>query len=165
MRATTSARGIWWGRLDWLIFVPLLALLASFWVYLAGPSPGWVSESLRQFYGMRHTAEIHSPLVIAGSITILLYSFTLFLPRRLLSDELQDHGRLPAPCCSFCSQQPQAWLPLLTMPLRFCKEALRLSAESAGGWPRFRAVRFREGAGQRGACQPIMCLTERPTRI
>ena len=84
MRGTTFLRSIWGGRLDWLIFVPLFALLASFWLYLAGPSPGWALESLHQFYGMRHTAEIHSPLVIAGSIIILLYSFTLFLPHRLL---------------------------------------------------------------------------------
>jgi hypothetical protein len=80
----TSGRSIWWGRLDWLIFVPLFAVLASFWVYLAGPSLGWAAEPLHQFYGMRHTAEVHSLLVIAGSIIILLYSFALFLPRRLL---------------------------------------------------------------------------------
>ena len=84
MRGTTSARSIWWGRVDWLIFVPLFAALASFWGYLAGPSLGWAAEPLHQFYGMRHTAEVHSPLVIAGSIIILLYSFTLFLPGRFL---------------------------------------------------------------------------------
>ena len=71
MRGTTSGRSMWWGRIDWLIFVPLFAALGSLWV------------SLHQFYGMRHTAEVHSPLVIAGSIIILLYSFTLFLPGRL----------------------------------------------------------------------------------
>ena len=84
MCGTTSARSIWWGRLDWLIFVPLFAALASFWVYLAGPSLGSAAGPLHEFYGMHHTAEVHSPLVIAGSIIILFYSFTLFLPRRLL---------------------------------------------------------------------------------
>jgi hypothetical protein len=84
MRGAVSARSIWWGRLDWLILVPLFAVLASFWVYLAGPSLGWAAESLHEFYGLHHTAEIHSPLVIAGSIIILLYSFTLFLPGRFL---------------------------------------------------------------------------------
>ena len=84
MRGTTFPRSIWWGRLDWLIFVPLFAVLTSFWMYLAGPALGWAVESLHQFYGMRHTAEVHSPLVIAGSIIILLYSFTLFLRGRLL---------------------------------------------------------------------------------
>jgi len=59
-------------------------VLASFWVYLAGPSPGWAWESLHEFYGLHHTAELHSPLVIYASIIILLYSFTLFLPGRFL---------------------------------------------------------------------------------
>jgi len=53
-------------------------------MYLAGLSLGSAAGPLHQFYGMRHTAEVHSPLVIAGSIIILLYSFTLFLPWRLL---------------------------------------------------------------------------------
>ena len=80
----TAPRSVWWGRIDWLVFVPPFALLASFWMYLAGPSSGPAAEALHQFYGMRHTAEVHSPLVIAGSVIILFYSVTLFLPRRLL---------------------------------------------------------------------------------
>jgi hypothetical protein len=67
-----------------MVFVPLSAALASFWMYLAGPSLGPAAEVLHQFYGMRHTAEIHSPLVMAGSVIILLYALTLFLPRRLM---------------------------------------------------------------------------------
>jgi hypothetical protein len=39
---------------------------------------------MHEFYGMRHTAEIHTPWVMFGSLVIFLYSFTLFLRRRLL---------------------------------------------------------------------------------
>jgi hypothetical protein len=84
MRETASPRSIWWGRVDWLVFVPLFAVLASFWMYLAGPSLGPAAGPLHEFYGMHHTAEVNSPLVIAGSVIILLYSLTLFLPRRRL---------------------------------------------------------------------------------
>ncbi len=85
----TASRSIWWGRFDWMVFVPLFVVLVSFWMYLAGPSLGPAAEPLHQFYGMRHTAEIHSPLVIVGSVIILLYSLTLFVPRRLM------FGRVP----------------------------------------------------------------------
>jgi len=94
MRDTASPRSIWWGRADWLVFVPLFAVLASFWMYLAGPSLGSAAEPLHQFYGMRHTAEVHSPLVIAGSVIIVLYSLTLFLPRRRMFGRVPRSGTI-----------------------------------------------------------------------
>jgi hypothetical protein len=64
-------------------------VLASFWIYLFGPDRAPWTEAMHEFYGMRHTAEIHTPLVMFGSLLICLYSFTLFLRRRLL------FGRVP----------------------------------------------------------------------
>jgi len=72
------------GGADWFIFAPWFLVLASFWIYLAGPARGPVTDAIHQFYGTRHTAEVHSPWVIFGSVLIFLYSFTLFLRRRFL---------------------------------------------------------------------------------
>jgi hypothetical protein len=77
-------RSIWWGRADWFVFVPWFLVLASFWIYLFGPERAPWTEAMREFYGRRHTAEIHMPWVIFGSLVIFIYSFTLFLRRRLL---------------------------------------------------------------------------------
>lgn len=77
-------RSIWWGRADWLVFVPIFLFQASFWIYLSGWDLGPASEVIHGFYGMRSTAESHSPWVIAGSAIMFLHSFTLFLRRRLL---------------------------------------------------------------------------------
>jgi hypothetical protein len=76
----SSPRSIWWKRADWFVFIPWFLVLASFWIYLAAPVGGPVTEEIHQFYGMRHTAEVHAPWVIF----ILLCSCTLFLRRRLL---------------------------------------------------------------------------------
>jgi hypothetical protein len=84
VREDSSPRSIWWVRADWFIFVPWFLVLASFWIYLAGPVRGPMTEAIHQFYGMRHTAEVHTPWVIFGSLLIFLHSFTLFLRRRLL---------------------------------------------------------------------------------
>jgi hypothetical protein len=89
MRENPSLRSIWWGRADWFVFVPLFLLLASFWIYLAGPVLGPAADPMHQFYGFRHTAEVHSPWVMAGSVVILLYSLTLLLRRRLLFGRVQ----------------------------------------------------------------------------
>jgi hypothetical protein len=77
-------RSIWWGRADWFVFVPWFLVLASFWIYLGGPDRAPWTEAMHEFYGRRHTAEIHTPWVMFGSLLIFLYSFTLFLRRRLL---------------------------------------------------------------------------------
>jgi hypothetical protein len=75
---------VWWVRVDWLVFVPWFLVLASFWIYLAGPDRAPWAEALHEFYGTRHTAGIHIPWVMLGSLLIFLHSFTLFLRRRLL---------------------------------------------------------------------------------
>jgi hypothetical protein len=49
-----------------------------------GARPRTWAEALHEFYGTRHTAEIHIPWVMLGSLLIFLHSFTLFLRRRLL---------------------------------------------------------------------------------
>ncbi len=77
-------RSIWWARADWFVFVPWFLVLASFWIYLVGPDRAPWTEAMHEFYGMRHTAEIHTPWVMFGLLLIFLYSFTLFLRRRLL---------------------------------------------------------------------------------
>jgi hypothetical protein len=77
-------RSIWWGRADWFVFVPWFLVLASFWIYLFGPERAPWTEAMHEFYGRRHTAEIHMPWVIFGSLVIFIYSFTLFLRGRLL---------------------------------------------------------------------------------
>jgi hypothetical protein len=59
-------------------------VLASFWIFLAVPASGQVAEAIHEFYGMRHTDEVHTPWVIFGSLLIFLYSFTLFLRGRSL---------------------------------------------------------------------------------
>jgi len=59
-------------------------VLASFWIYLFGPDRAPWTEAMHEFYGMRHTAEIHTPWVMLGSLLIILNSFTLFLRRRRL---------------------------------------------------------------------------------
>jgi hypothetical protein len=79
-----TPRSIGWGRADWFVFVPWFLVLASFWIYLAGPDRAPWTEAMHEFYGMRHTAEIHTPSVMFGSLLIFLYSFTLFLRGRLL---------------------------------------------------------------------------------
>jgi hypothetical protein len=85
MSETPPPRSVWWGRADWLVFVPIFLFLASFWMYLSGRDFGRrVTEAIHDFYGTRTTAESHSPWVIAGSAVIFLHSFTLFLRRRLL---------------------------------------------------------------------------------
>jgi hypothetical protein len=84
VRENPSLRSIWWKRADWFVFVPWFLVLASFWIYLAGPTSGPVAEAIHEFYGMRHTDEVHTPWVIFGSLLIFLYSFTLFLRGRLL---------------------------------------------------------------------------------
>jgi len=86
------SRSIWWGRADGLVFVPIFLFLTSFWIYLTGRDIGPATESIHEFYGTRVTAESHSPWVIAGSVVILLYSFTLFLRRRLM------FGMVARPC-------------------------------------------------------------------
>jgi len=84
MGENPTPRSIWWGRADWFVFVPWFLVLASFWIYLFGPDRAPWTEAMHEFYGMRHTAEIHTPWVMFGSLPIILYSFTLFLRRRLL---------------------------------------------------------------------------------
>ena len=84
MGENPTPRSIWWGRADWFVFVPCFVVLASFWIYLFGPDRAPWTEAMPEFYGMRHTAEIHTPLVMFGSLLICLYSFTLFLRPRLL---------------------------------------------------------------------------------
>jgi len=84
MGENPTPRSIWWGRADWFVFVPWFLVLASFWIYLFGPDRAPWTEAMHEFYGMRHTAEIHTPWVMFGSLVIFLYSFTLFLRRRLL---------------------------------------------------------------------------------
>ncbi len=79
-----TPRSIWWGRADWFVFVPCFLVLASFWIYRFGPDRAPWTEAMHEFYEMRHTAEIHTPWVMFGSLLIILYSFTLFLRRRLL---------------------------------------------------------------------------------
>ena len=79
-----TPRSIWWGRADWFVFVPWFLVLASFWIYLGGPDRAPWTEAMHEFYGRRHTAEIHIPWVLFGSLLIFLHSFTLFLRRRLL---------------------------------------------------------------------------------
>jgi hypothetical protein len=70
------------GGADWFVFVPWFLVLASFWIYLFGPDRAPWTEAMHEFYGMRHTAEIHRPWVMFGSLLIILY--TLFLRRLLL---------------------------------------------------------------------------------
>lgn len=84
MGENPTPRSIWWGRTDWFVFVPWFLGQASFWIYLFGPDRAPWTEAMHEFYGMRHTAEIHTPWVMFGSLLIILYSFTLFLRRRLL---------------------------------------------------------------------------------
>ena len=72
------------GGADWFIFAPWFLVLASFWIYLFGPDLAPWTEAMHEFYGMRHTVEIHTPWLMFGSLLIILYSFTLFLRRRLL---------------------------------------------------------------------------------
>ena len=84
MGENPTPRSIWWGRADWFVFVPWFLVLASFWIYLFGPDRAPWTEAMHEFYGMRHTAEIHTPWVMFGSLLIILYSFTLFLRGRLL---------------------------------------------------------------------------------
>ena len=84
MGENPAPRSIWWGRADWFVFVSCFLVLASFWIYLFGPDRAPWTEAMHEFYGMRHTAEIHTPWVMFGSLVIFLYSFTLFLRRRLL---------------------------------------------------------------------------------
>jgi hypothetical protein len=84
MDETPTPRSNWWGRSDWFVFVPGFLVLASFWIYLFGPDRAPWTVAMHEFYGMRHTAEIHTPWVMFGSLLIILYSFTLFLRRRLL---------------------------------------------------------------------------------
>jgi hypothetical protein len=86
-----TTRSIWWGRADWFVFVPWFLVLASFWIYLFGSDRAPWTEAMHEFYGMRHTAEIHTPWVMFGSLLIFLYSFTFFLRCRLL------FGRIPRP--------------------------------------------------------------------
>jgi len=44
-----SLRSIWWKRADWFVFVPWFLVLASFWIYLAGPTSGPVAEAIHEF--------------------------------------------------------------------------------------------------------------------
>ena len=84
MSENPTPRSTWWGRADWFVFAPCFFVLASFWIYLFGPDRAPWTEAMHEFYGMRHTAEIHTPWVMLASLLIVLYSFTLFLRRRLL---------------------------------------------------------------------------------
>jgi hypothetical protein len=84
MGENPAPRSIWWGRADWFVFVSCFLVLASFWIYLFGPDRAPWTQAMHEFYGMRHTAEIHTPWVMFGSLVIFLYSFTLFRRRRLL---------------------------------------------------------------------------------
>jgi hypothetical protein len=84
MDQNPTPRSIWWGRADWFVFVPWFLVFASFWIYLFGPARSPWTEAMHEFYGMRHTAEIHTPWLMFGSLLIILYSFTLFPGRRLL---------------------------------------------------------------------------------
>jgi hypothetical protein len=72
-------RSIWWGRADWFVFVPWFLVLASFWIYLFGPERAPWTEAMHEFYGRRHTAEIHMPWVIFGSL-VIFYLFVYALP-------------------------------------------------------------------------------------
>jgi hypothetical protein len=80
MSELAPPRSVWWQRADWLIFIPLFLVLASFWIYFAFEDAG----AFHHFYGSRSGAEHHSPIVMAASVAFALYSLTLFLPRRLL---------------------------------------------------------------------------------
>ena len=84
MGENAAARSVWWGRADWFVFVPWFLVLASFWIFVVGPEGAPWTEAMREFYGRRHTAEIHIPWVMLGSLLIFLHSFTLFPRRRLL---------------------------------------------------------------------------------
>jgi len=83
-RKSCSAKHLVGARADWFVFVPWFLVLASFWIYLFGPDRAPWTEAMHEFYGMRHTAEIHTPWLMFESLLIILYSFTLFLRRRLL---------------------------------------------------------------------------------
>jgi len=91
-----TPRSIWWGRADWFVFVPWFLVLASFWIFLAGPDRAPWTEAMHEFYGRRHTAEIHIPWVMLGSLLIFLHSFTLFLRRRLLFGRVARPGTIAA---------------------------------------------------------------------
>jgi len=43
-------------------------VLASFWIFLAGPDRAPWTEAMREFYGRRHTAEIHIPWMMFGLV-------------------------------------------------------------------------------------------------
>jgi len=116
-----SLRSIWWKRADWFVFVPWFLVLASFWIYLAGPTSGPVAEAIHEFYGMRHTDEVHTPWVLFGSLLIFLYSFTLFLRGRLCSGWLQGPGRSRPPFCSLSWQHSPAWRPSATTSVHSCE--------------------------------------------
>jgi len=80
MSELAPPRSVWWQWADWSIFIPLTLVLASFWIYFAFGD----AEPFNHFYGSRSGAEHHSPIVMAASIVFVLYSLTLFLPRRLM---------------------------------------------------------------------------------
>ena len=74
---------------------------------------------MHEFYGMRHTAEIHTPWVMFGSLVIFVYSFTLFLRRRLLFGRMARSWTIAAAILFILLAVATGWAALATYASSF----------------------------------------------